>query len=72
MLDWQTLIVGFCVLLAAAWLGWRIVRTVRGRAATGCGTACDSCGHRSEPAGGAKSDGFVSVDQLVHSSPRKD
>lgn len=71
MFDWQTLIVGLCVLLAAAWVVRRMVRTLRGTA-SGCGTACDSCSHRSEPAGGAKSDGFVSVDQLVRSSPRKD
>jgi hypothetical protein len=69
-MDPQLVIVGFCLAAAAAWLVWRVVRLFRGTTAAGCGTGCGDCSRRD--GANAAGDGFVSVDQLVQSSPRKD
>ena len=37
----ELVIVGGVVLIAAAWVAWRLWRTLRGR--SGCGCGCDSC-----------------------------
>ncbi|MDZ4688354.1 MAG: FeoB-associated Cys-rich membrane protein [Planctomycetaceae bacterium] len=71
-MDSQLLIVGICVAAAAAWLLWRLVRQWRGSAAPGCGSGCTDCSRREGQPGDAAADDFVSVDQLVQSSPRKD
>ncbi|HUQ68533.1 MAG TPA: FeoB-associated Cys-rich membrane protein [Planctomycetaceae bacterium] len=71
MIDSQLVIVGLCVVAAAAWLIGRIVRELRGSAAPGCGSGCTDCSRREGQAGDDASEGFVSVDQLLQSPPRK-
>jgi hypothetical protein len=70
-MDPQLVIVGLCLAAAAAWLVWRTVKSFRGQTAAGCGTGCGDCSRREGSDATAKTDGFVPVDQLMQSSPRK-
>jgi hypothetical protein len=69
VMDWQLLVVAVCIVAAAAWLTWRMVRGFRAESSSGCGSGCGDCPRQDAT---ADPTGFVSLDQLRQASARKD